>query len=275
MHHFRVLEYLKVNTGAPSKDEPARSPTPTRKNDRDEKQETNISNEWRIYAKMEGNYHLTNKYALFFNMSKYYKSMGRDPFDVLPLSYHIKSGTSDMTFFKFMQSFKEFEEKAILENGKEEEIFSSSVLCKREIEKNLCLKCECELEEAKTKREIARNTSKKGFQSSPVRTRIAGKERERLERVEEKKASLQACLNDKKNIQKNIIPAGVSRLNTMSCQNCGSMFNEDERRKETMSPSQQKRRTSLSRRGTQVRAGLPNAFGKSRFSNNNNFDNQN
>ena len=141
---------------------------------------------------MEGNYHLTNKYALFFNMSKYYKSIGRDPFDVLPLSYHIKSGTSDMTFFKFMQSFKEFEEKAMLENGKEEEPHSASVLCKRDCENTLCSKCEGELEESKTKRvEMARNASKKGLQSSPVRMRPAGKDRgDRLERVEEKKLSL-------------------------------------------------------------------------------------
>ena len=135
MQHYRVLEYLKVNTGVPNKNEPTRSPTPTRKNDRDEKQETNISNEWRIYAKMEGNYHLTNKYALFFNMTKYYKSIGRDPFDVLPLSYHIKKGTSDMTFFKFMQSFKEFEEKAEREekhqkdqSGLDQRV-SNNVLC--------------------------------------------------------------------------------------------------------------------------------------------------
>ena len=176
-----------------------------------------------------------------------------------------------------MQSFKEFEERAILENCKDEEIISSSVLLKRDLDKNLCSKCG-ELDEGKTKRiDIARNNSKKGFQSSPVRTRIAGKERERLDRVEEKKFSFQACLDDKKNIQKNIIPARVSQVNKkpimVSCQNCGSMFNNEERRNETVSPSQQKRRTSLSRR--QARAGLPNAFGKSRFSNNNNFDNQN
>ena len=60
---------------------------------------------------MECNFHLTNKYALFVNMSKYYKSIGRDPLDVLPLSFHIKKGSHDPTFFKFMQVFREFEEK--------------------------------------------------------------------------------------------------------------------------------------------------------------------
>ena len=60
---------------------------------------------------MECNYHLTNKYALFVNMSKYYKSIGRDPLDVLPLSFHIKNGSHDPTFFKFMQVFREYEER--------------------------------------------------------------------------------------------------------------------------------------------------------------------
>jgi len=142
MHHFRVLETLKVNAGkrdAAVEDEPARSPSPqTRNGKKDEKnseQESNISNEWRIYAKMEGNYHLTNKFALFFNMKKYYKSIGRDPFDVLPLSYHIKSGTSDTTFFKFMQSFKEFEDRAIME---EEELIRRTTLPKKDQERMLC-----------------------------------------------------------------------------------------------------------------------------------------
>jgi tubulin polyglutamylase TTLL1 len=54
-----------------------------------------VSNEWRIYAKMEANYHLSNKYALFYNMTKYYRSIGRDPWDVLPLTFHIKRGTKD------------------------------------------------------------------------------------------------------------------------------------------------------------------------------------
>ena len=57
--------------------------------------ETNLSNQWRIYGKMEANYHLSNKFALFFHMSKYYKSIERDPFDVLPLTFHITKGTTD------------------------------------------------------------------------------------------------------------------------------------------------------------------------------------
>lgn len=41
---------------------------------------------------------MANKYALFYNMRKYYKAHDRDPFDVLPLTYHIKNGTGDAEF---------------------------------------------------------------------------------------------------------------------------------------------------------------------------------
>ena len=72
-----------------------------------EKGEKNISNEWRTYAKMECNHHLANKFALFYNMNNYYLSMGRDPFDVLPLTFHVGQGQYDPQFFKFQKVFNE------------------------------------------------------------------------------------------------------------------------------------------------------------------------
>ena len=68
---------------------------PGYRKEKDAPEEVNYSNQWRIYAKMEANFHLSNKFALFFNMSKYYKSIERDPFDVLPLTFHITKGTTD------------------------------------------------------------------------------------------------------------------------------------------------------------------------------------
>jgi tubulin monoglycylase TTLL3/8 len=55
----------------------------------------NRSNEWRTYAKMEANHHLSNKYALFHNMNYYYLSIGCDPFEVLPLTFHVVKGVYD------------------------------------------------------------------------------------------------------------------------------------------------------------------------------------
>ena len=77
-----------------------------------DKPDTNMSNEWRIYAKMEANYHLSNKYALFYNMRRYYRSIGRDTFDVLPLAFHIGKGSYDPEFFVFQKVFKEHEKEA-------------------------------------------------------------------------------------------------------------------------------------------------------------------
>ncbi len=63
---------------------------------------------------MEANYHLSNKYALFYNMTKYYRSIGRDPFEVLPLTFHIKSGTKDKVFYQFRDEFLKLEQKTEL-----------------------------------------------------------------------------------------------------------------------------------------------------------------
>jgi len=46
----------------------------------------------RLYAKLEFNSNLTNKSSLFFNMKRYYEAIGRDPFEVIPLTFHIKKG---------------------------------------------------------------------------------------------------------------------------------------------------------------------------------------
>lgn len=101
--HFAVLKSLKVSVPEPTKDKDKeqkeapvqaallRTMSPvnpgTRGGAKDTAEivpETNMSNQWRIYGKMEANYHLSNKFALFFHISKYYKSIERDPFDVLP-----------------------------------------------------------------------------------------------------------------------------------------------------------------------------------------------
>ena len=50
----------------------------------------NNSNSFKVYAKIENNFHLANKYALFYNMRKFYRAHDRDPFDVLPITYHIR-----------------------------------------------------------------------------------------------------------------------------------------------------------------------------------------
>jgi len=41
---------------------------------------------------MDANYHLTNKKALFWNLTSYYKMLGNDPWKNVPLTFHIENG---------------------------------------------------------------------------------------------------------------------------------------------------------------------------------------
>ena len=44
-----------------------------------------------IYNRLEDNYHLSNKKALFLNVSTYYRAMGINPFEVaIPLTFNVK-----------------------------------------------------------------------------------------------------------------------------------------------------------------------------------------
>jgi hypothetical protein len=55
----------------------------------------------RLYAKLDANYHLSNKKALFWNMKNYYKRLNMDPFKNLPLTFHIENGLDDLEFLNF------------------------------------------------------------------------------------------------------------------------------------------------------------------------------
>jgi hypothetical protein len=56
---------------------------------------------YKLYNKIEDNYHLANKKALWINMRHYYEAIGEDPFNALPVTFHIKEGLDDPEFFKF------------------------------------------------------------------------------------------------------------------------------------------------------------------------------
>jgi len=60
----------------------------------------------KLYGRMEDNFHLSNKKALFLNISNYYKVRGTDPFKarILPLTFHIKNGRQDPQF-KMLEQF--------------------------------------------------------------------------------------------------------------------------------------------------------------------------
>lgn len=54
---------------------------------------------------MEGNFHLSNKKAIFYNMKVYYEAIKESPFDYLPLTFHIKDGMQDLSWHKFEEAY--------------------------------------------------------------------------------------------------------------------------------------------------------------------------
>jgi tubulin---tyrosine ligase len=56
------------------------------------------SNEVKIYNKIEDNFHISNKKALYLNMKNYYEALNEDVFDYLPLTFHLKQGVKDPEF---------------------------------------------------------------------------------------------------------------------------------------------------------------------------------
>ena len=64
----------------------------------------------KVHNKLECNYNLANKKALYFNMKRYYSARGMDYLKALPLTFHIAHGESDPEFAQFAASFKRFEE---------------------------------------------------------------------------------------------------------------------------------------------------------------------
>ena len=61
---------------------------------------------------MDANYHLSNKKALFWNMANYYRRLNTDPFQNLPLTFHIENGVDDPEFYNFTRYFNNFEARA-------------------------------------------------------------------------------------------------------------------------------------------------------------------
>ena len=65
----------------------------------------------RVYNRIERNYELCSKKRLFSNMVTYYKSQNKDPFDYIPLTFHVTNGCRDPVFSAFKAKFLEIQEK--------------------------------------------------------------------------------------------------------------------------------------------------------------------
>lgn len=65
------------------------------------------SSDLRLHNRLEHNYNLTHKKALYHNLKQYYSSLGVDYTRYVPLTYHIKTGENDPEFHSFMSKFEE------------------------------------------------------------------------------------------------------------------------------------------------------------------------
>ena len=48
-----------------------------------------------VYSKQENNFHLSNKKAIYYNMKVYYEAIGKEYYNYMPLTFHIKEGLND------------------------------------------------------------------------------------------------------------------------------------------------------------------------------------
>lgn len=71
---------------------------------------------FRLYNKLEHNEHITDKKGLFYTMISYYSKLNQDPFDYIPITYHIKAD-QDPNFLTFQAYFNSLElEKPQVQN---------------------------------------------------------------------------------------------------------------------------------------------------------------
>ena len=66
-----------------------------------------------MYNRLEHNFHLSNKKALFRNIVRYYRHRDLDPFEVaIPLTFHIRqAGSQDSDYMAFIQAFNDLKKK--------------------------------------------------------------------------------------------------------------------------------------------------------------------
>lgn len=64
-----------------------------------------------MHNHLENNWNLSNKKALFYNMRSFYTAMKQNPFDNIPLTFHIKDGMDDPEYARFLEHFKSQEEE--------------------------------------------------------------------------------------------------------------------------------------------------------------------
>ncbi|EGR30082.1 tubulin-tyrosine ligase family protein, putative [Ichthyophthirius multifiliis] len=68
-------------------------------------------NSIKMHNHLENNWNLSNKKAMFINLKHYYLAIKQNPFDNIPITFHIKEGLNDPEYHKFMEFHKQKEEE--------------------------------------------------------------------------------------------------------------------------------------------------------------------
>lgn len=71
----------------------------------EKKEENHTSHHMITTNHQENNFHFANKKAIYYNMKIYLEACGQNPYDTLPLTYHIKEGENDREFLKLVEVF--------------------------------------------------------------------------------------------------------------------------------------------------------------------------
>ena len=59
----------------------------------------------KLYNHLEGNFHLSSKKALFYNLKSYFEALKTDPFKWIPLTFHIKNTENDKQYLQFLKHY--------------------------------------------------------------------------------------------------------------------------------------------------------------------------
>ena len=58
---------------------------------------------------IDHHYHLSDKKTLFKNLTNYCKTKALDPFDYIPVTFHLEKGVNNTAFVDFMNYFEKIQ----------------------------------------------------------------------------------------------------------------------------------------------------------------------
>jgi hypothetical protein len=60
-----------------------------------------VASDMFMHNRLAKNFHLSNKKALYYNLKLYYEVIGKNPFDYMPVTFHLVRGVMDPAWEMF------------------------------------------------------------------------------------------------------------------------------------------------------------------------------